>query len=263
MRKLLFFDIDGTIWDYRNYIPQSTDLAIKKAREKGHLAFLNTGRCKAFIREKQLLDLGFDGIISCCGTMIEYEGKVLFDRRIPQKEVDRIIRVMKKYGMCLILEGPRYLYANKEEFIGTRDELFVEKIARELKGDLKRLDGEGQEHAVQKFSCSIYGCDIEGCLREMGDEYDYIIHQDDFMEVVPKGFNKGRAIREVCRILDADPLDTISFGDSINDKEMLLDAGIGVVMGNGTDEAKKVADYVTTDLMEDGIMNAMKHFKLL
>jgi len=262
MRKLLFFDIDGTIWDYKNHIPESTVLAIRKARERGHLVFLNTGRCRAFIREKNLLDLGLDGIISGCGTMIEYEGKVLFDKRIPQEETLRIIRVMKKYGMCLILEGPEYLYANREEFIGTRDELFVEKIARELQGDLRRLDTEGEEFAVQKFSCSIYGCDTEDCIRELGDIYDYIIHNDDFMEVVPKGFNKGTAIREVCRLLGADPGDTISFGDSINDREMLMDAGIGVVMGNGSEEAKEFADYVTTDIYEDGIMNAMKHLKL-
>lgn len=263
MRKLLFFDIDGTIWDYKNYIPESTIEAIRTARKNGHLAFLNSGRCKAFIREKNLLDIGFDGIISGCGTMIEYNGEVLFEKRIENDEVERIIRVMKKHDLNVILEGPRYLYADREVFIGTEDELFVEKIANELGEDLRPLTASDGDYEVQKFSGSIWGSDISGFIKELGDDYDYIIHSDEFMEVVPRGYNKGTGIKKVCEILGYDKADTISFGDSINDREMLLDSGIGVVMGNGTEEAKEFADYVTTDLMEDGIMNAMRHFKLI
>jgi predicted mannosyl-3-phosphoglycerate phosphatase (HAD superfamily) len=44
MKKLLFFDIDGTLWDNRSRIPESTVRAIRRARENGHLAFINSGR---------------------------------------------------------------------------------------------------------------------------------------------------------------------------------------------------------------------------
>jgi hydroxymethylpyrimidine pyrophosphatase-like HAD family hydrolase len=44
---------------------------------------------------------------------------------------------------------------------------------------------------------------------------------------------------------------------------MILQAGIGVAMGNATPELKQHADYITTSVDEDGIMNALKHFKLI
>ena len=40
-------------------------------------------------------------------------------------------------------------------------------------------------------------------------------------------------------------------------------AGVGVAMGSANDEAKEAADYVTTDLLDDGIWNACRHFALI
>jgi hydroxymethylpyrimidine pyrophosphatase-like HAD family hydrolase len=53
------------------------------------------------------------------------------------------------------------------------------------------------------------------------------------------------------------------FGDADNDIRMIQKAGIGIAMGNATENLKKVADYVTSDLDHDGIFNALKHFKLI
>ena len=47
MRKLLFFDVDGTIADRvgkKNVVPQSAKDAIKNLQKNGHLCFINTGR---------------------------------------------------------------------------------------------------------------------------------------------------------------------------------------------------------------------------
>ena len=59
-----------------------------------------------------------------------------------------------------------------------------------------------------------------------------------------------------------DPSRTIAFGDGGNDLSMILQAGIGVAMGNATPELKQHADYITTSVDDDGILNALKHFNL-
>jgi len=255
--------MDGTLWDYRNFIPESTVKAIKLAQKKGHKAFINTGRSRSFIREKNLLDIGFDGIVSGCGTMIEYENEVVSSRFFPVEEIDRILEVTKRYDFKLIIEGTKCLYADAKEFYGDeRDDYYIKKIAREMGDDLRPL-ADVRTGQVQKFSCATRGCDRAGCMKELGDSYDFIEHNENVMEVVPKGYSKGTAIRKVCDLLGYDIKDTFAFGDSINDREMLITAGVGVVMGSGTDEAKQYADYVTTGLLEDGIMNAMKHYGLV
>ena len=55
----------------------------------------------------------------------------------------------------------------------------------------------------------------------------------------------------------------MAFGDGNNDEEMLKYVSIGVAMGNAKDEVKEIADYVTTDLYNDGIYNAMKYYSLI
>ena len=58
MSKLIFLDVDGTLVDYHNRIPESAIKAIRQAREKGHLVYVCTGRSKAEM-QPELWEIGF------------------------------------------------------------------------------------------------------------------------------------------------------------------------------------------------------------
>jgi hydroxymethylpyrimidine pyrophosphatase-like HAD family hydrolase len=60
-----------------------------------------------------------------------------------------------------------------------------------------------------------------------------------------------------------DPSQTMAFGDGGNDTSMIIQAGIGVAMGNAIDDLKHQADYVTTSVDDDGILNALEHFNVV
>ncbi len=75
MKKAVFFDIDGTLWDVHMHVPESTTKAIHELRANGYYAFLCSGRSRSNIKSPKLLALGFDGIVAACGTHIEFEGK--------------------------------------------------------------------------------------------------------------------------------------------------------------------------------------------
>lgn len=53
------------------------------------------------------------------------------------------------------------------------------------------------------------------------------------------------------------------FGDGPNDVDMLRDVGFGVAMGNGCAKAKAAANYVTTDVDNDGIYRALKELGVI
>jgi hydroxymethylpyrimidine pyrophosphatase-like HAD family hydrolase len=63
--------------------------------------------------------------------------------------------------------------------------------------------------------------------------------------------------------LGFDLKDVYAFGDGLNDLEMLKAVGTGVAMGNGVQEAKALANLVTTDVSEDGIWNGLKELQLI
>ncbi len=259
-KKILFFDIDGTLWNYKNEIPDSTREAIRKARQNGHMAFINSGRSRGFIINEELLDIGFDGIVSGCGSMIEYHGDTIFENRIDEDHAIRVVEGVRRYGLKPILEGKKYLYMDNEDFAG---DWYGDKLKRELGDRLISIRDNWGRWDIQKLSCDCAEGDLEGFMKEFKDEFDYIIHNVRVTEMVPDGLSKGTGVEQVCRYLDIPLSDSIAFGDSINDKAMLLTAGTGIVMGSGTEEAKALADHITGPQEGDGIWEACKKMGLI
>lgn len=257
-RKALFFDIDGTIWDSNNYICDSTVRAIKELRKKGHLTFICSGRSRGYITSPKLLELGFDGIISGCGTMIEYNGEVVFYQKMEKEFADYVIKTVRKYGFRPILEGRDYLYFDDEDFAG---DVYGEKLRRELGNRLRPI--KDNDYDIVKLSCATVGVSVDECKKELGEYFEFIIHNERVVEMVPKGFSKATGIIKICDMLNIPLENTYAFGDSTNDLEMLKIAGKSIVMGNGSDDAKAVADYVTSSVIDDGIWNACKFYNLI
>lgn len=259
-KKVLFFDIDNTILTRNNEIPESTFRAFEKLHENGHLVFINTGRSRAYVRDPYLLSLGFDGFITGCGTMIEYQGEIIKDSRLDIDLVEHTVNTLRKYKIRPILEGKEYLYFDESEF-GT--DPYGMKLKSELGERRLTIEHEWRKWEIYKYACDTTGSDRETCFEELKDYYDFMIHNERVVEIVPKGSHKGVGILEVCEYLGIDVKDTYAFGDSANDIGMLETAGYAVVVGNGSDAAKAHADYVTTALLDDGIWNACKYLKLI
>ena len=148
---LLFFDVDGTLWDYTNTIRDKTKYSIRTARANGHKCFINTGRSRGFVTNRNLLDLGFDGIVSSCGTMIEYNGKIVFNRLIPEDDAIRTIETVRKYGFRPILEGPEYLYMERADFEG---DMYGDKVIEEMGERLLGIDDNYGKWEINKLSCA-------------------------------------------------------------------------------------------------------------
>ena len=64
----------------------------------------------------------------------------------------------------------------------------------------------------------------------------------------------------LCKYYNIDIKDTVAFGDSMNDKEIIEESGFGIAMGNAIEELKKYADYVTDDITDNGVYNALEKF---
>ena len=82
-------------------------------------------------------------------------------------------------------------------------------------------------------------------------------------DVYAKNQTKATGIIHLINYLGIDISDTIAFGDGHNDSEMIELCNVGVAMGNAIDKVKKVSNYVTDDIDNDGIYKAMKYLKLI
>ena len=85
----------------------------------------------------------------------------------------------------------------------------------------------------------------------------------EFTDITANGADKGKGILAIAQHEGLDASHTIAFGDGGNDTSMILQAGIGIAMGNAIDELKQQADYVTTSVDDDGVLNALRHFGII
>ena len=261
MKKAVFFDIDGPLWDGKMRVPKSTADAIHALRKNGSYAFLCSGRSRAAIRAKELLtDIGFDGILAGCGTYIEYEGDIIYERTLSNAELDELMGIFGKYKTPIVLEGKRYLYADMAQF----DKNAYIMLLKEALGDgFQPLDQHMGRYDANKMTAYFTQGDFQALQRDLSGRYELLCHTEEIFEILPKGFSKASGIRRICDHLGILHEGTYAFGDSVNDIEMLSYVRHGISMGNGTDAAKEAADYVTSDLWEDGVKNGLTHFGLI
>lgn len=260
MRKAVFFDIDGTLMDEHAEIPESTRQAVRMLRANGHYAFICTGRTKGFVRDPNLLSIGFDGMIAGCGTYIEYSGKELFYYRMENAKVQKSLSVLRKYEMPVILEGKEYLYLDFEEFKGNP---YALRVKREMGEYLLPITGNEKSWEISKFSAAGTEETYPLAVRELEQDYDVLVHGPHAIEFVPKGFSKASGVEHACKMLGIPREATYAVGDSVNDLQMLSYVAHGIAMGNATEETKAVAEYVTDDIHADGILNALRHYELV
>ena len=87
---------------------------------------------------------------------------------------------------------------------------------------------------------------------------EYAVGWSAWLDITPEGVSKGAALETVRRWLGVEPQYTVAVGDQRNDFEMLRWAARGVAMGNAPDEVKAVADEVTGDVADDGLVAVVR-----
>lgn len=259
--NIIFFDIDGTILSHRNFtISDGTRAAIRKARENGHLAFVNTGRSYAEINS-EIKDLGFDGFVCGCGTYIRYGNEDLLHSTISTNVCKELVADLRKYPVDAVLEGTHTIYFNDESPFPTLQKQ-KEIFRTQLKFNVKSWDDP--EISFDKFSVWYEDLDsLRGFIDKYQDLFDFMYHGENFIEIIPKGCSKATGIEFLLSHLDIPHENTYALGDSINDLAMLNYVKNSIGMGNSHEDIIKIVTFLTKDVDEDGVAHALEYFKII
>lgn len=265
-RKSIFLDVDGTLVSGHTTMNFKVVEAINRARQNGHYVFICTGRNKTGIKY-ELAKADFDGIIASAGSYIEIDNKVIHSVYFNKLLVDKISKVFDENNIYYNYECTDVTYMSKKMV-----ELFIGGVNFES-GNIeleKMMQEEFKKFSIQDLSlynnqdihkiCFIATDqnDVERAKKQLGDDVNMVIH-DIFDattingELISKVDNKATAIKQVIDYLGIDKKDTIAFGDSMNDYEMINFVECGIAMGNACKELKEVASRVCRSVDEDGI----------
>ena len=281
-KKIVFFDVDGTLVDVRparEYIPDSTVEAVRKTRENGNLCFLCTGRSKAEIYS-HIMEVGFDGIIGAGGGFVEIGNDMLYHKKVGKDAINHVVDFFEEHGFDYYIESNGGLYASKNlvprlEFISYGD-LENDPEARKKKEEapshfipsLKQGYDLHRDDVNKICFLEKEGFPFEKIYNELKDEFNVIhctvpMFGDDSGELSVPGVNKASAIESLINHLGIPKENTYAFGDGMNDADMLEYCQYGIAVGNAKEGLKAIANEITDDIAEDGIYNSMKKHGLI
>ena len=277
--NVIFLDVDGTLIDYEGKMPESAGKAVDAARAYGHKVYICTGCSKAEILMRHLCDL--DGMIGGNGAYVESDGNVVMHQGLSKDEVKHIVDWCNERHLGFYLEANSGMYCNDYMLTQGPDVMFKYILG-------KGATPEKAKKALENFGSGYIHLKGEDLYREDVNKISFILssyqdHLDSkvefptleantwggrgelalFGDLGPSGITKKHAVEVLLKYLNADPKDTISFGDAKIDLSMFECCAYNVAMGNGGPEIKAAADYITTDVNEDGIYNAFKHLELI
>lgn len=262
-RKLLFFDIDGTLLTpYPWTVPDSARKALKEARANGHLIFINSGRIYAMI-PSIIKEMGFDGYVCGCGSQIYMNDKLLFSSMIPNDLCRETIEKLRQCKVPAFFEHPdKLLYDSKaptlpETILNLKSEVEVEDLALYTPEIYHTF-------SFAKFLAFPDADSDTETFREFVDKhFSCFIHDDAAWEITQKHCSKATGIQFLAEKLNVSVENTFAFGDSTNDLPMLQYAENSIAMGHCDPLILPHCTYQTSDILDNGIANALKHFHLI
>lgn len=279
MTKIIFLDVDGTIVDYDNHIPDSARQAIRKARENGHLVYVCTGRSKAEMPD-DIWNIGFDGMIGGNGSYVEHKGQILQHQLIPFETAKRAVDWLEARGLEFYLESNNGLFASQNFREVARPTLRTYALGKGASEDqVLHMEAEDALHGLV-YGGELYRDDLNKISFILHSYQDHLDSKEAFPELKAgtwggrgeealfgdlgvKDIHKAYAVDVILQHLGANREDTIAFGDAKVDIPMLEACQIGVAMGNGGPEILAMADLITDDVREDGLYKAFEKLGLL
>lgn len=276
-RRAIFLDIDGTLVDDHAVVPDSAREAVRRARANGHLVFLCTGRSMAEVFDG-ILDVGFDGVIAAAGGYVEVGGEVLLHQTIPVEQVRRVTAFFRDHGTEYLLEANAGLFGSDgfvtrvRELVlgGVTDEDVLAQLERAVGPflDTVQVPADPTRTDINKIAFLHSPVTLDEVRAALGDSFTVIpgtvpLFGPNSGELSLPGVHKATAIAALLEDLGMDVADTIAYGDGHNDLEMLQHVAVGVAMGNAVPELKAVADEITADVDEDGLLLSFRAHLLI
>lgn len=263
--ELICMDIDGTLLDDQKRLLPDVKESLHHAAARGTQIALASGRMPvgvALIEE----ELGIRCIKICnAGTYTILGDKCIHEERL-QPGLIRCIYdgIAERYSL------PLWIFRGREWFVtginqDVEREIGIIRYTPEIVDAKKLADvWEREDHGPNKLLVNADSAQIQEIYQELRGWtdrcFDMACSADTFLEIFPKGIDKGKALTAICQELGIDLKKTIAFGDQELDIPLIETAGVGVAMGNAIQELKDKADYVTKTNNEAGVAFALEHY---
>ncbi len=262
--KLICSDVDSTLVDdYKKLSPRNREAIRKAVLEEGiHFAIIS-GRIAPSVR-RYMNEIGITGVVpSLGGCLIEdWDGTIIEENIVDGRLATKINDLIKAMG-CLC-----FAYHRNDWYIdpGHPDWVKSEADATDTIGVVENLTEFFNHTSPNKLLGVHSDTDkvkrlMDAILERYSNEVDCFLSSPMYLEIVPKGVNKGTAVDALCRHYGIERGNVLAIGDYYNDIDMLRIVGVPVTVKNAPDDIKAVARYITeNDCNNSAVAEALERF---
>ncbi|MDD6736295.1 MAG: Cof-type HAD-IIB family hydrolase [Clostridiales bacterium] len=256
---LLCSDMDGTLLDSESRISDKNKEAIRYFEENGGRFTFTTGRTPQGLKEMaKELSVNFPAVVFNGSGIYDFEkNRSLYDVYLDDGIDDVADYIAAQVPDCgIIVTCDDVQYCSRDNLIMntyykiTRYERLEYMPHREINKRKKKVIFLTQSENVEKMRSAVVN-------SEFADRYNYMQTNWFLFEILPKGVNKGTALKKLAEMYSGFNK-VIACGDGENDIAMLQFADVGVAAGNAMDCVKEAADYVSVSNDEGVVFDVIE-----
>ena len=259
--RIVFSDIDGTLLNSSNQVPDSAKREIRRLYRGGVPFVLVSARmASAMTHIRQ--ELGTGGPMVCYGgaLVLDEEGRTIYSCSMPLSLALPVKREMENRfpGLCCsVYGGDIWAVDCRQDERVAHDEHITGTKAVEQAADSGIFENTGVHKLLYMGDPKeIHAASL--WLKEHMPQINAACSSPNYLEVMKAGVGKAQGMEAVCRHLGIDCRQAVAFGDGYNDLDMLCAAGRGYAMANAPEGVRAAAPYVTKANDEDGIAFALR-----
>ncbi|MCF6515749.1 Cof-type HAD-IIB family hydrolase [Lactobacillus sp. S2-2] len=253
---LVFFDLDKTLFDENSKINNEVANALDEIRNNNGLPIIATGR-NLFELDETLKDSKINTVIAANGDYGMFEGKEIFTNSIDANLIDNLVDFANENNNSVAL------YNDKRSGITTHDDPTAFKSFERVHAIVPEVVTKEYWHENPTYMMIVMNENLDNEYMNKFPELTFFRNSPYGIDIVKKDASKSTGINQLIENANLQGIPTYAFGDGNNDIPMLNYVDHAVVMGNGLDEVKKYAEFITTDHTDHGIVNGLKHFDLI
>lgn len=288
MYKLVAIDLDGTMLNSYGVVTQNTKSVIQKTIQKGTEVVIASGRPIDSIKSIAE-EIGSEKYLIAGNGALIYDiqkEKIIYDKFLPKQKVLEIIKICEENSIAynvyteqaVLATALKYnvLYYQKENLkkeeskqtkINIIDNMYDYVKNRKDENFLKMTICDDTQTVFQSIIRKLRK--IEGVevldvshmsRKTIKQGTEEIIVEYYYAEISMQNVDKWYAIEHLMKEMNLSKEEVMAIGDNVNDKKMIEEAGLGVVMAGSTPEVSQIADYITTSNNEEGVAKALEKF---
>lgn len=257
MIKAIFFDVDGTLLSHTTkQVPQDTKQTLIQLQNSGIKIFMSTGRHPLELSQLPVNDIEFDGYITLNGQLcLNSKKKVLLGRPFDQDASKKLVSIFKQKICPIALVESDRIYIN---FVNNT----VLAAQKSISTPVPEI-GQYNNSLIYQATAFTSKYTENFLINALPHGYKFTRWNEYGGDIISNDGGKSKGVNYFCDRFNLRQNEIVAFGDSENDIDMLQYAEIGIAMGNADSCVKKIADYVTTDVDQGGIINALEHFSII